>query len=175
MVGEIIDGELVVSPRPSPGHSNAESEIGAEIRLPFHGPPGGGRGGPGGWWILFEPELHLHGDALVPDVAGWRRERMSNLPKTAFFELPPDWVCEVLSPSTAMYDRTGKQAIYAREGVNHLWFVDPLARTLEVLRLDGKEWRIVAAHSRDEKVRAEPFQAIEIELIRWWPEEESPK
>src|SRR5262245_26327679 len=118
MVGEIIDGELVVSPRPANPHTNASSVIGGELSGPFHRDSGGPKG-PGGWWIFDEPELHLHGDVLVPDIAGWRRERMPRPASTPFIELPPDWVCEVLSPSTVRWDRTSKLAIYARERVQH--------------------------------------------------------
>ncbi len=177
VVGEILDGELVVSPRPASPHAYAGSGIGIDIGGPFHGPPGGARGGgPGGWWILDEPELHFHGDVVVPDLAGWRTERMSKVPNTAHFTLPPDWVCEVLSPSTARWDRSTKLAIYAREAVKHLWYVDPVARTFEVMRLEHERWTILAAHGpHDEKVRAEPFEAIEIELSRWWLPEEEPK
>ena len=171
LVGEIVDGELVVSPRPAPLHAKAGSAIGGDLNSPFDRAPGGS-GGPGGWHVLYEPELHLHGDVLVPDLAGWRRERMPRLPKTAFFELAPDWVCEVLSPSTARIDRIKKRRIYAREGIAWLWMVDPIARTLEVFQLERERWVLAAAHGAVEKVRAEPFAAVEIELERWWPENE---
>ena len=114
-------------------HTQAASSLSGELYAPFHR----GRGGPGGWIILNEPELHLHGDVLVPDIGGWRRERMPTLPTASAFELAPDWVCEVLSPSTASTDRAVKMPIYAREKVGHVWLVDPLLQTLEVLRLDG--------------------------------------
>ena len=122
-VAEIVAGTLHTNPRPAPRHAHASSALGAKIGDPF-----GYGGGPGGWWILDEPELHLGEDILVPDIAGWRRERMPDLPDTPYFPLAPDWVCEVLSPSTRDLDRHGKRPIYAREGVNHLWFVDPAAR-----------------------------------------------
>jgi Uma2 family endonuclease len=170
VVGEIIDGELFVSPRPAPRHASAHSAIGADLNGSFHRPPGGPKG-PGGWWILDEPELHLHGDVLVPDVAGWRRERMPKLPSKAAFELPPDWVCEVLSPSTMRIDRAKKLRVYAREGVAWCWLVDPIARTLEVYFLDEKKWVVLAVHDGDEPRRVEPFEAIELELARWWPED----
>ena len=127
-VAEIVDGELHASPRPAPRHARAGSLLGAAITGPYDR----GLGGPGGWWILDEPELHVGRNVLVPDLAGWRRTRMPRLPDTAFFPLAPDWVCEVLSPSTASLDRAKKLAIYAREGVAHAWIVDPLAGTLEV-------------------------------------------
>lgn len=120
-VGEIIDGELITQPRPSAPHARAASRLGIEIG----GPLDHARGGPGGWIILDEPELHLQGDALVPELGGWRRERMPELPDVAAFELAPDWVCEVLSPSTQGHDRVKKMRVYGREGVGHVWLVDP--------------------------------------------------
>jgi Uma2 family endonuclease len=106
----------------------------------------------------------------VVDIAGWRRERMPKLPAVPAFELAPDWVCEVISPSTMRFDRSRKLRIYKREKVSHVWIVDPLARTLEIFRLDGKSWTLVAVHGEeaDEKVRAEPFDAVELEPARWW-------
>ena len=164
MVGEILDGELVVHPRPAIPHAAATTALGEELGPPFKR----GRGGPGGWNILFEPELHLGANVLVPDLAGWRRERMPELPATPAIELAPDWVCEVLSPSTAAIDRAVKLPIYARTGVVHAWLVDPLARTLEVLGLDAGSWRILATWRDDAKVRAVPFDAIELELAILW-------
>jgi Uma2 family endonuclease len=164
LVAELIDGQLITSPRPAPPHALATSSLSGEL----HGPFDRGRGGPGGWIILYEPELHLNGDALVPDLAGWRRERMPALPQTAAFELAPDWVCEVLSPSTAAIDRTVKIPVYAREGVGHVWLIDPLAQTLEVLRLDAGSYRIVGAWNGDAVVHAEPFEALGIALTELW-------
>jgi Uma2 family endonuclease len=132
------------------------------------GPYDRGIGGPGGWWILDEPELHFGQDVLVPDLAGWRRTRMPRLPDTAFFPLPPDWVCEVLSPSTAMLDRAKKLAIYAREGVAHAWIIDPILGTLEVLQLESGRWAILATHYGNVVVRAEPFTDIDLELSALW-------
>jgi Uma2 family endonuclease len=134
------------------------------------GPFDQGRGGPGGWFVLFEPELHLHEDVLVPDLAGWRRDRMPRPPRTAAFTLAPDWVCEVLSPSTRALDRAVKLPVYAREGVRHVWLVDPEARTLEVLRLEGEHYSLLATHAGPARVRAEPFDAIELELAFLWGE-----
>ncbi len=164
-VAEILDGELIVTPRPALRHANASAGLGGHIWGPFQG----GRGGPGGWWILFEPELHLADDILVPDLAGWRRERVPAIPDTAFMTLAPDWVCEVISPSTERIDRSRKMRIYAREGVVHLWLLDPLVRTLEVLRLEGGRWVLIATHTDADVVRAEPFEAIEIDLTLLWP------
>jgi len=164
VVAEIVDGELHASPRPAPRHAVTGSIIGGRLVQPYHE----GRGGPGGWWVLYEPELHLGSDVLVPDWAGWRRSRMPSLPATAYFPLAPDWVCEILSPSTASLDRVKKLAIYARERVTHAWLVDPIAGTLEVLRLDGGRWTIIATHAGDEVVRAEPFLDVELDLRAFW-------
>lgn len=164
LVGEIVRGVLYASPRPASPHAAAASAIGEELGPPFKR----GRGGPGGWVILYEPELHLHEDVLVPDLGGWRRERMPEMPHVAAFELPPDWVCEVLSPSTSKLDRGAKLPVYARERVGHVWLVDPLEQYLEVLRLDGATYRIVATFTADAKVRAEPFDAIELDLAVLW-------
>ena len=164
VVGEIVDDELFVSPRPASPHALASSALGEELGPPFKR----GRGGPGGWIILDEPELHLRRDILVPDLAGWRRDRMPEVPNVAFFTLAPDWACEVPSPSTARLDRGKKLAVYARERVANLWFIDPLARTLEILRLDGDTFRIIQVAEGDGKVRAEPFDAIELDLSILW-------
>ena len=163
-VAEILDGELFVSPRPAAPHARAASVIGADIGSPFDR----GRGGPGGWWVLYEPELHFGEDVLVPDLAGWRRERMPAVPNAPFFTLAPDWVCEVVSPSTEQIDRRRKQPIYRREGVLHLWLVNPLARTLEVYRSSPDGWLLAATHAGAEQVRAEPFEAVELELAALW-------
>lgn len=165
VIGEIIGGELIVSPRPSPRHAVTTSVLSGELGPPYHGR---GRGGPGGWWILFEPELHLHDDILVPDLAGWRRSRLPTIPETAFFTLAPDWVCEVLSPGTARLDRQKKLAVYGREGVFHAWLIDPIQRTLEVLRLEGRHWIIAGIHADQDEVRAEPFEATMLPLGRLW-------
>jgi Uma2 family endonuclease len=168
MVAEIVDGELHASPRPAPRHALAASALGADIMPPYHR----GRGGPGGWWILNEPELHFGRNVLVPDLAGWRRARMPRLPKTVYFPIAPDWVCEVTSPSTASLDRVKKLTVYAREQVGHAWLIDPIARTLEVLRLEAGRWTILATHAGNEVVRAEPFTDIDLELASLWDDEE---
>lgn len=166
MVAEILDGELYATPRPA-SHANAASGVAGDVRGPFHREPGG-LGGPGGWWILFEPELHLGPDVVVPDVAGWRREKMPVLPNVAAFMQAPDWACEVVSPTTAGMDRVRKMRIYARESVSHLWLVDPLAKTLEVYRLENGQWIVASTHAGSEHVRVEPFAAVELEIARWW-------
>lgn len=164
MVGQIVDGELVVSPRPAPAHAIATSYLGIEIGGAF----GRGRGGPGGWLILDEPELHLGEQILVPDLAGWLRERMPHAPSTAWFELRPDWLCEVLSPSTAVLDRTRKQDIYREHGVPWLWFVDPASRTVEVLKLSGKEWVVAGTFGGDGEKKIPPFDAVAIDIGALW-------
>ena len=164
LVAEIVNGELHASPRPAPRHVRAGSLLGVRLGGPYDD----GIGGPGGWWILDEPELHLGRDVLVPDLAGWRRSRMPRLPEAAYFPLAPDWICEILSPSTAMLDRSKKLGLYAREQVAHAWLIDPLARTLEVLRLQNGHWSILGAHAGAEVVRADPFSEIELTLQSLW-------
>src|SRR5512147_2130696 len=138
-VAEIIDGELIVSPRPAFPHAHAASVLSADLIGGFHRRPGDPLG-PGGWWLLNEPELHFGDDVIVPDQAGWRGTRVPSLPNVAAFGEPPDWVCEVVSPSTGRIDRSRKMRIYAREGVGHMWIVDPLLRTIEVYRLRDGAW-----------------------------------
>jgi Uma2 family endonuclease len=169
MVAEIVDGELFASPRPAAPHALATSMLAAALIASFGDAPGAS-GLPGGWWILYEPELHFADDVLVPDLAGWRRERMPTVPDVAAFELAPDWACEVISPSTGALDRGRKMRVYAREGVGHLWIVDPIARTLEVFRLEDGRWVVASTHAGAEDVRAEPFDAVALDMRRWWRE-----
>lgn len=166
VVGEIIGGELFVQPRPATGHANASSILGALLIPPFRL----GKDGPGGWTILDEPELHVGQprEVLVPDLAGWRRERMPELPLAPALQLAPDWVCEVLSPSTAFKDRAKKMPVYGREGVGHVWLIDPVIRSLEVFRLGRSWWELVATHGEDERVAVEPFDALELDLALLW-------
>jgi Uma2 family endonuclease len=164
LVAEIVSGTLHTSPRPAARHAAAATVLGEELGPPFRR----GRDGPGGWVILFEPELHLEEDILVPDLAGWLRTRMPEVPDAAFLTLAPDWVCEVLSPSTATLDRTEKMPVYARERIPHLWLIDPYARTLEVFRLEGTRYAVVATWREDARARAAPFDAIELDLRLLW-------
>lgn len=164
MIAEIVDGELYQTSRPGVPHTVAASRLIGLLDAPFSR----GGGGPGGWMVLFEPELHLDDDILVPDVGGWRLERMPMVPQDAYFTLVPDWVCEVLSRSTGAIDRNVKLPIYARAGVRHVWLIDARQRTLEVLRLDAGHWTVLAIHRDDECVRAEPFEAVELPLGRLW-------
>ena len=164
MVAEIVRGKLVTHPRPAAPHAMAASALGAELFGPFRR----GRGGPGGWVLLHEPELHLGENYLVPDIAGWCRERMPEVPQVPFFELAPDWICEVLSPSTTTMDRAEKLPIYAEHSVRNAWIVDPLAKVLEVYRLEAGCWSPLATHRDTALVRAEPFDAIEFDLAVLW-------
>jgi Uma2 family endonuclease len=163
LVGEIVDGELFASPRPSVVHVIGTSTLGALLLPAFQL----GRGGPGGWWIADEPELHLTEDVLVPDLAGWRTGRLER-PSGVAFTVVPDWICEALSPSTATLDRVRKMRIYGREGVGHAWLVDPLRRTLEVFARDGHDWRPLGVWSGRDRVKAPPFEALELELELLW-------
>lgn len=164
LVAEIVDGDLYASPRPAPRHAHATSRLGGSLDGPFDR----GRGGPGGWRILDEPELHLGPDIVVPDLAGWRRERLPALPEEAYFSVAPDWVCEVVSPSTAALDRVKKMGVYARERVQHAWLIDPIAQTLEALRLENSRWVIVSSCAGAEVVRVPPFEAIDLDLAVLW-------
>ncbi len=165
LVAQIIHGQLITLPRPAPRHARAASSLGGSLFPPMDA----GSGGPGGWWILFEPELHLGAHVLVPDLAGARRERMPALPETAYFELSPDWVCEVLSPASARIDRVDKLGIYAMHSVAHAWLVDPDARTLEVFTLVEGRWRLDAALKESDEICAPPFDAIRFSLAALWP------
>jgi Uma2 family endonuclease len=167
LVAEIIDGELSLLPRPRLGHATAAEGLSEELGPPFRR----GRGGPGGWVILPEPELRLGAlpDVLAPDLAGWRRERLPDgFIDGAFATLAPDWCCEVLSPSTEKFDRGRKLAIYHREGVGHVWFVSPTMQTVEVLRRADIGWLLVATFEGNEVVRAEPFDAVGLDLAGLW-------
>ena len=164
-VAEIVDGTLYTHPRPAMPHALASSALQSDLSSTFQF----GRGGPGGWWIIFEPELHLGEDIVVPDLAGWRRERMPDYPDTAYVNLPPDWVCEVLSASTRRLDLQEKRPVYAREGVGHLWLVDPADRTLEAFELHDGQWLLIASAKDDDPVSIRPFDAITFSLGDLWP------
>jgi Uma2 family endonuclease len=163
-VGEIINGQLETHPRPAPKHALASSSIGGELISPFQR----GKGGPGGWWILDEPECHLGSDVFVPDLAGWRKERMPSLPETAWFEVVPDWICEILSPSTARIDRIVKMPIYAKLGVKHLWLIDPLLQTLEAYALQDSNWSLIATFADDANISIAPFAEHSFSLSVLW-------
>jgi Uma2 family endonuclease len=167
MTGEIINGELIVTPRPSRKHiytaSRLDKEIGPAYEL--------GRGGPGGWIILIEPEIKLGGEhVMVPDLAGWKKERFPKEEPYNWISVAPDWVCEILSPTTAITDKTEKMPIYAQYGVSFLWLVDPINKTLDVFRLKEGEWVVAGLHLGEARVRAVPFNEIEINLSDLWLE-----
>jgi hypothetical protein len=167
VVGEIIFGVLHAHPRPAPRHSVAANAVGTEVTGPFQL----GRGGPGGWIFMTEPELHLGPHVVVPDIAGWKRERLTPFPETAFIETPPDWLAEVLSASTQAVDRTDKLTVYAEFGVGHCWYVDPVAKTLEVLALTGGKWLLAATFKDADPVAAPPFETHTFPLdVLWAPE-----
>jgi Uma2 family endonuclease len=166
MVAEVVDGELYTSPRPRSPHAFAGSAINQDLG-PFSRRPGS-PAGPGGWWILYEPELHLGEDILVPDLAGWKHERLPRVPDVSYFELNPDWACEIVSSGTGHLDRDRKMPLYAREGLPHFWIVDPILRTVEVYRLQGLGWFRVTTYLERDVVRIEPFEDLELDLSRWW-------
>jgi Uma2 family endonuclease len=165
VVAEILAGTLHLGPRPTKPHARASNKLYSTIDFAFDR----GKTGPGGWIVVEEAEIHLHHEVVVPDIAGWRLTTLDHLSSDAYFDIRPDWVCEVLSPSTEGFDRTVKLPIYARERVSHVWFVNPLSRTLEVLELDlSSRYTIVGLYHDDDPVRAEPFEAIEFELAELW-------
>lgn len=164
-VAEIIAGELHLSPRPGGPATSVASNIFSDLAPPFSR----GRGGPGDWIILFEPEIHVGDDIVAPDLAGWRRDRLQLVPDAAFISVTPDWVCEVLSPSTERFDRAFKLPLYSQWGIKHVWLVHPRHRTLEIYRLhSGGMWTLVAVYEDQDHVRAEPFDSVELDLGVWW-------
>ncbi|EYF02606.1 Uma2 family endonuclease [Chondromyces apiculatus] len=165
LVAEIIDDVLYTFPRPATPHTSAATTLTMELGSPFQR----GRGGPGGWWFLGEPELHFGAQVLVPDLAGWRKERAPQMPRASFITLPPDWLCEVLSPSTTVHDRIRKMPVYAAAGVTWLWLIEPLDRSLEVFHLNTrKRYEQEQTFSGNEVVRAQPFDAIGLDLAALW-------
>lgn len=180
-IAEIIGGELHVAPRPAAPHASAHSRILFDVGAPFS--RNSRDDGSGGWWILVDPELHLgaalgssdpRSTVLVPDIAGWRRERMPEIPDVAAFTLVPDWVCEVISPRSAAHDRVRKLQVYAQAGVPHYWLVDPQLRTLEVLRLVDGHYQIALVTEGDDPVRAAPFDAVALDPSEWWLKRPAP-
>jgi len=162
--GHIIDGRLYTLPRPRFRHGRAQSELLTTLSPPF----GRGVGGPGGWLFIVEPELHLGANAIVPDLAGWRREGLDVAALDPYPTVAPAWCCEVLSPSTETFDRGAKAEALAAAGVAWLWFVDPEARTLEAYHRDGKTWRPAGSWQGAEEVKASPFEALIWPLGALW-------
>jgi Uma2 family endonuclease len=166
VIGEIIEGVLYTSPRPRPLHANLEGALLEDLRSPFQR----GRGGPGGWWILVEPGVELPGSPeVVPDLGGWRRDRLPALPDDAPIQIVPDWVCEILSPATRRHDQLVKKPLYARAGVKCLWIIDLEARTLTTCKLVDGRWVELSVHGEGNSVRAEPFAEVELSMPDWWP------
>ncbi len=163
-IGEIINGELIVTPRPAPRHMTVVTILGEEIGPPYRR----GRGGPGGWIFLDETEIRLGEDTVVPDLAGWKKERFPTELELNWIPVAPDWVCEVLSPSTFRNDKVRKMPIYAHHGVGHIWLIDPVAMTMDAFKLESGRWSLLASFSENDKVRVEPFREIEISLGDLW-------
>jgi Uma2 family endonuclease len=165
LIGEIIEGVLYTSPRPRPVHANVEGALLEELRSPFQR----GRGGPGGWWILVEPGIELPGaPEVVPDLGGWRRERLPQLPEDAPIRIVPDWVCEILSPATRRHDQLIKKPLYARAGVSSLWIVDLEVRSLTACKLADGRWVELSVYGEGDTIRAEPFAEVELSMADWW-------
>jgi Uma2 family endonuclease len=166
--GEIIDGVLHTQPRPRSRHANVGLMLGGDLQSTFQR---GRYGGPGGWWILLEPGIEVlpRSPEFSPDVAGWRHARMPQLPPPKEpIRVVPDWICEILSPSTRRYDLRVKRTFYAEIGVGHLWYLDLEARTLSVSRLHEGRWLELGVYGANEKIRAEPFEAVELDMAEWW-------
>lgn len=160
---ELVDGEIIRKADPTGEHGDSQSWVAGWLKLPFQRPPG--RGGPGGWWIETEVEVQLAtGDVVRPDVTGWRRDRVPERPVGSPAEHRTDWICEVLSPSNASHDRVRKLGLYHRVEVPHYWIADPREESLTVMRWSPDGYVTVLAARRGETVRAEPFDAIEIEV-----------
>ena len=165
LVAEILDGKLFTHPRPAPRHGAAATALSAELTGPFQR----GRGGPGGWVFIVEPELHLGRNVVVPDIAAWCTNRMTAIPETAWIDLVPDWICEVLSPSTASLDRGRKRRIYAKAGLQHLWLLEPIEEQLEVFELSNGKWLLFDTFENDAEVAAPPFKVAPFPLTVLWP------
>lgn len=160
---ELMGGEIVVLPAPMPRHLRTQRALGRWIGGPFDDDDG--FGGPGGWWLIPECDVRLAEDVVRPDLAGWRRARLPE-PDVRPIEVVPDWICEVLSPTSAAYDRVTKRRLYGATGVAFYWIVDPEARTLEAYRLEGERWVEVGSYDEHDVARIPPFEAIEIPIAR---------
>lgn len=171
VVGEILYGALVTHPRPFPVHARAQSSLSYELEGPFNR----GRGGPGGWIFMVEPQLRLGHHVVVPDLAGWRSERISQFPKTAWVDIAPDWICEILSNSTEVYDRGKKRQIYGESGVGFLWLLDPRFRLLECFTLVAGNWLLTHTFDIHSRVSAPPFEAASFDLAPLFPPSDFPE
>lgn len=171
LVAEILFGRLVTHPRPAPRHGAATASLIDELVGPYQK----GRNGPGGWIFVDEPELHLGPHTAVPDIAGWRKERFSQPPDKAYFEIAPDWVCEAISPSTEKYDKGDKRKIYATHGVGHLWYIEPRIKSLEVFARQDQSWLLTHTFFDDDDVCAPPFNALKFKLGLLWPFDDLPQ
>jgi Uma2 family endonuclease len=165
VVGEILFGQLVTQPRPARPHTISASSLGYMVTGPYKY----GKGGPGGRIIIDEPELHLGPHVLVPDIAGWHAERLLGKTNASWFDVPADWVCEVLSDSTIKYDRVDKSRIYATYGVTHVWHLDPVAKFLEVFLRQGENWLRTHTFVAEDDVIAPPFESAVFKLAELWP------
>jgi Uma2 family endonuclease len=167
-VGEIIEGVLYTMTKPRMRHQRTTRKIGGSVGIPFDD----GVGGPGGWWIVSEPGIELRGTPEIsPDLAGWRRNRMPEMPVDEPIRMVPDWICEILSPTTRRHDLLIKLPYYARVGVPYAWLVDLDARTVTAQRLDGGRWHTLGVFGDDREARIEPFDVVPLDVASWWPPE----
>lgn len=164
-VPEVIDGTLETHPRPRPQHALAASDLNAVLGPPFRQ----GRGGPGGWLSMVEPELHLGPQVVVPNLAGWRHPGIPSKPEAAFIGIPPDWVCQILSPSTMRLDRDPERRIYAEAGIGHLWLLDPGEGFLEGFGFADGRWVVLATIQHGETMALPPFDAVPFPLDDLFP------
>lgn len=165
---EVVRGVLLTMPAPLPRHARVQQGLTRYVGGPFDGDDG--RGGPGGWWILTEVDVQLSAHDIVrPDASGWRRPRLPDPWNERPIEVVPDWVCEVISPTSAAHDRVTKRALYAAHGVPFYWIIDPVERTLEALRLVDGRWVDAGAFDSQATARVPPFDAVELELARLYP------
>ena len=166
IVGEIIEGVLYTMTKPRMRHQRTTRKISGGVGEPFDD----GRDGPGGWWIIPEPGIELpNTPEISPDVAGWRRDRMPEMPVDEPIRVVPDWVCEILSKTTRRHDLEVKRPYYAKVGVAYHWLVDIDARLLTAHRLESSDWRLIGTYSNETGARIPPFDAVPLDVASWWP------